>query len=179
MAPTDPNTAPRMRVKYTGPFGTHVQLLHGNLGTTAADLAGDIADYIDQVVAVQFNDVVWDTAEFADEGSPLFFPYGAWTPINGTSGENPGPGNGPSAFIQFGGRDSSSGTRVKLYVFETFVLPNDAMRIPSADSPQVAGVIDELNSVDNNIANIAGRTPIWYQYANLGENDYLTHKARR
>jgi len=178
MAPTDPNTAPRLRVTYTGPFGTHTMLFHGNLGTDAGDLAGDVSDFIDQAKELQYDGTVWSTAEFADEGSNLFFAYPGWTPITSTTGNDPGVASSPSAFVQFGGRDASSGTRVKLYLFEVTQQATQTMRINAGESALVDAVITELKSVDNNIANIAGRTPIWYSYANVGQNDFLTHKAR-
>lgn len=178
MAPVDPTTTIRLKVHYTGPLGSHHMLFHGEVDQTAVDLVGDVADFVDLVSVLQFQGTVWDTAELAEAGSALFFPTSIWDTITGASGINPSGGSSPSAFFQIGGRDSTAGTRVKLYVFETFVTPNATMRISAGANASVDAIITELASIDNTISNIAGRVPEWYTYVNVGENDHLTHKAR-
>lgn len=178
MAPVVPTTTNRLKVHYSGPFGEHTMLFHGATGTTAEDLAGDVADFIDQAVALQYSDVVWDTAEYAAAGSNIFLPYAAWTPINGTTAITPNPLSAPSAFCQFGGRAFGSGVRVKLYLFEVWTAGRDNMRILAGEEAGVDAVIAELSSVDNQIAAIDGETPVWKTYANVGQNDHLTRKAR-
>jgi hypothetical protein len=68
---------------------------------------------------------------------------------------------------------------VKLYLFETVEKGNEDMRLLRADSADVDAVLDVLDAFENTISTISGQVPVWYQYANLGQNDYLTHKARR
>jgi len=178
MAATDPTTTSRLRVSYTGPFGTHTMLFHGELAQSEADLVGDVADFVDVAGALQFVGTVWSTAEYAAEGSPLFFPTSLWDPITVSASIGPDTGNGPANFLQFGGRDSTAGVRVKLYLYEVRISANSAMKVAGSANAAVQAVITELQSIDNTISNIAGRVPVWYEYANIGQNDFLTHKAR-
>src|SRR3569623_185473 len=179
MAPINPTTTMRIRAHYVGPLGSHTMLFHAQDGIDRAEFIGDVQDAIDQMVARQYGTTSWNTAEFADAGESLFFPMDEWTPIASASGISPGTGSPPSAFLQFGGRTTGFGVRVKLYLFETYLAPTQNMRYTAGEAAVVDSVITELRSVDNNIGAINGGAVVWYTYANTGQNDYLTHKARR
>lgn len=179
MAPVPPNTTMRLRVHYTGPFDSHTMLFHAQTGITVADFVGDVQDIVDQLVNIQYNGTVWATAELAAAGSPLFFPEASWTPITSGSGFNPAVGSGPSTFIQFGGRGLNNGVRVKLYAFETYLLPTNNMRYTAGENAAVDAVVTELLDANNNVGAIDGDVVGWYNYANSGQNDFITHRARR
>lgn len=179
MAPVPPNTTMRLRAHYTGPFDSHTMLFHATTGLSEADFIGDVQDIIDQMANCQYNGTVWDTAELAAAGSNLFFPVATWTPITSGSAINPVTGSGPSTFIQWGGRGLNDGVRVKLYLFETYLLPTDNMRYTPGENAAVDAVVTELQSADNNVGAIDGDTVGWYNYANSGQNDFITHRARR
>jgi hypothetical protein len=154
-------------------------LFHGGEGDDAAALREMVADVIQPLSGMCWNGTTFNVAEFAAAGSNLFFLDGVWTPITRTSATNPGANDTPSQFVQFGGRSPVDGTRVKLYLFETVEKGNEDMRLLRADSADVDAVLDVLDAFENTISTISGQVPVWYQYANLGQNDYLTHKARR
>ena len=179
MAAVNPLTTWRMKVQYAGPFGRHTMLFHGQIEDTSVDnLVGDVQDFIDQAVALQWQGTTWDVAEVAAPTVAFFTPLIDWTPINSTSGIDGTTDHAPSAFVQFGGRSITSGVRVKLYLFETFVQPDANMRKGATELTAVGNVITELNSSDNEICAVDGSLVIWKNYANLGQNDHLTHKAR-
>lgn len=178
MAPTPPNTASRLKVKYTGPLGSHVMTFHGDIGVSAADLAGDVADVIDLFGPLQYSGTAWESAEYSAEGASFSLPYVDWVPIIVSNPYGPDASASPSRFLQFGGRSAGTGVRVKLYLYETHFQTRQDMRWNAGESATVDAVITELNSVSSNIASIDGQNVSWYSYANVGENAYLTHKAR-
>lgn len=179
MPPVPPNTTKRIRAHYTGPFDSHTMLFHATTGLSDSDFIGDVKDIIDQMSNLQYNGTTWDTAEIAQPGSALFFPITPWDAITSGSGFNPTVGSGPSTFVQFGGRGLNGGVRVKLYLFETYLLPTHNMRYIPAENAAVDAVIAELVSADNNVGTISGDVVGWYNYANSGQNDFITHRARK
>jgi len=179
MPPVDPTTTMRIKAQYSGPLGTHKMLFHAQDGIDRAEFLGDVQDFVDLAAALQYDGTVWDSAEFADAGSALFFPMPEWAPITSTSGIDPAVASSPSTFLQWGGRTTGAGVRVKLYLFETYAGPTQNMKYLPGLSAAVDAVTTELQSEDNNIGAIDGGVVIWYSYANVGQNDYLTHRARR
>lgn len=179
MAPVDPTTTQRLKVQYIGPFGTHTMLFHAQTGITVGEFVGDVADFIDVAKNIQYDGTVWGSAEYAAAGSAIFLPYAAWVPFTSASGADPDDDSAPSTFLQFGGRTSGTGVRVKLYLFEVAAQTRNDMRYDPGESALVDAIVAELQSVDNNIGAIDGGTPAWKSYVNVGENDFLTHRARR
>lgn len=178
MAPLPSDNTTRYRVTYTGPFGTHTMLFHGAFEDTAETLRPMVADVIEAMKTACWGGTVFSTGEFALKDSHLFFLDAGWTPITTSGSAAPGTTDSPSQFMQYGGRDNPLGVRVKLYLFEVIYRGNAKMRLGYADTSDVSNVLDVLNSFDNTISTLSGDIPTWYNYANLGQNDYLTHKAR-
>lgn len=178
MPPIAPNHTTRYKVHYTGPFGSHTMLFHGAPEDTAATLRDLVAAAVQPLSGACWDGTVFNVGEFAAAGSNFFFADAGWTTIERVSTTNPGAEDGPSQFLQFGGRASNDGTRVKFYLFEQVYKGNAAMRLNYSENADVAAVLDVLNSFENTLSTISGRIPTWYNYANLGQNDYLTHKAR-
>ena len=179
MAPIAPNTALRFRAHYTGPFGDHTMLFHAVTGTTLTDMTLAVAEFASTVGPLQYQGTIWSTAEYAMPGSNIFLPVPGWTAINDSSTNASTANSSPSRFLNWVGRDTSVGTRVKLYLFETYATAKNDMRWNAGESTAIDAVTDLLNSETSVIGNIAGRAPVWNDYANVGENDYLTHKSRR
>jgi hypothetical protein len=179
MAPVDPLTTWRLKASYSGPFGRHTMLFHGELTDTSLDnLIGDVQDTIAQMVKLQYQGTTWDSAETAFPGGHFFSPLDTWEAITSTSGFDTTAQHAPSAFLNFCGRSITTGVRVKLYMFETYLFPVADMRYSTAENALVALVVGELNSADNEISAVDGTLVNWKLYANFGENDHLTHKAR-
>jgi hypothetical protein len=180
MAPVNPLTTYRYKVTYAGPGGTHTALFHGELdGGSIADLRGDVADYVDQAKQMQWSGTVWASAQFAVPGDAFFTDDPDWAPITAATAASYTTSSNPSMFLNFVGREISGPVRVKLYLFETFLVGDNQMRFQVGDVAGIDAIITELNSVDNQICSIAGNLVTWKTYANLGSNDYLTHRARR
>lgn len=178
MAAVNPFTTSRLRVKYTGPFGSHVMTFHGGVGITADDLAGDALDVITQMLVMQYPSTVWESAEYSAPLATFSLPYVDWVPQGGAGGAAPTASSSPATFIQFGGRAIGTGVRVKLYLFEVDMPYRNDMRYNAGEDARVDSVITELNSASCDVATVDGQKPSWYTYANVGQNDYLTHKAR-
>jgi hypothetical protein len=179
MAAVDPTTTVRVRAHYSGPLGNHTMLFHGQGGSPAADVIANVREVISLMTVLQYQDTVWDTAEVAEAGVNLFFPVVGWVAIVTTSTNDPDANSDPAKFLEFGGRDNSSGTRKKLYLFETYATTKSDMRWNAGEAAPIDDVIDALTAAPDCGANVAGRTVIWYTYANVGSNDYLVHRARR
>jgi len=138
-----------------------------------------ITPVITALAALQYDNTTWDTAEYAAAGSAVSNPV-TWTPINSPGSLTPGADQGPSTFIQFGGR-SSTGKRAKFYLFETFFQASATMRVLYGAVSIVDDVIDALVAASltgEPLCVVDMSTIVPYQYANLGQNDYLTHQAR-
>jgi len=178
MAEVDPTTTCRLRLHYNGPFGEHTMLFHGRTGVSESALSGAVFNVVSTFAPLMFSDVVFTSAEFAAAGSPLFF-NSLWTTVNSTGPEDPTINSSPSTFMQFGGRGDSDGVRVKLYLFETGFQYRADMRYNAGENADLDDAIAQLQTQDSVIGNIAGNRVIWYNYVNVGQNDYLTHKARR
>jgi len=178
MAPVDPTTTNRLRVHYTGPFGEHTMLFHGLLETSQAALRSAVAAVVSDMIGAQWDGTTWDTAEYAEAGSNLFFPDAVWDAITADNANNPTASSAPSAFLQFGGRGSEDGRRVKWYLFEVVTQGYNTMRIASSVTTTISNITNQLGTEVNSIGNIAGQPVNIYQYANVGQNDYLTRKAR-
>lgn len=178
MAPLPQNGTPRLRCHYEGPFGQHVMLFRGPNGGTTTDLAISARVVIFQMTDLQYNDTQWGSAEAADEGSDLFFPVSGWTPLTSVSGANPGANNGIARFLEFGGR-SSGGRRAKFYLFEVAQQEDADYKVPYGSVTPIDQVIDAFNDEDTELAAIDGNLIVAYPYANIGDNDYWVHKARR
>lgn len=179
MAPTPPNTALRMKIHYTGFFGTHVMLFHGKTGTTLATLAASVHNIVNLMKDACWDQTTFNTAEYSEPGSSIFLPYAPWVPVTTGSEYAPQSTDSPSAFVQFGGRSMSTGKRAKWYLFNTRIRDNSKMRVRLGANGAVDGVIAALDIESGVIAAIDGTTLGIYAYANVGQNDYLTHKARR
>jgi len=178
MTPTPPTTTSRLKVQYSGPgAGTHHLLFHGTDPGNAVDLTAVAADFVEALLPVLWNGTVFSSAEFADPGSPFFFPS-SWTPQTAATVNTFGVGSNPAQFLQFGGRDGD-GVRVKLYLFEVALAANSKMRYDFGDFTAVDDALDVLSASGAELRTIAGAVPSWKNYANWGVNDYLTHRSRR
>jgi len=179
MAPADPTTTRRFKCWYTGPYGEHVMLFHAISGASVGDFYAGVQEIITLMSEMQYDGVSWDHAEIAAPGSNLFFPYTGWTTITADSVYSPAANDSPSAFLNFCGRSQTDGRRVKLYLFEMGLAPTNNMRLLSSENGGVAAVVIALNDETSVIGTITGSIPVWGEYANTGQNDYLTHKARQ
>lgn len=178
MAPTPPTTTSRLKLHYSGPFNEHNMVFHGVTGVAQNDLRTAVAAVVTAMVGMCWNATTFDTAEYAPAGSAVFSPDGSWASITRVSSTNPGANDAPSHFTQFGARSLSSGKRAKWYLFESSLRDNDRMRYQNADDADVALVNGLLLSNNAVIGCIDGSIFGVYGYANVGQNDHLTHKAR-
>jgi hypothetical protein len=178
MAALPLNTTARLKVQYTGPYGSHTMVFRAPEGESEGGLVDDAHALAVLMAECQYDNVVWGPAEFAEAGSDLFFPEAGWVTVNGESGIAPGTSDAPSTFLNFGGR-SAGGRRVKLYLFETFFDETADMKYDAGESALLDAVVAQLNDPLSEICAIDGLVTTWYTYVNVGQNDYITHRARR
>ena len=178
MSPTPPNTAQRIKVHYTSPGGGHYMLFHAVLGSDFGAFVDAVHDICDAMAALLYTGTSFDGAQYAVAGSAIFNPV-VWSDIPATSGVSfTAASNAASNFLQWGGRASSSGKRVKLYLLQCVELKNSKMRFASGDNAAMDAVVNELVVESAVVGNVAGEEVVWYSYTNSGQNDYLTGKAR-
>jgi hypothetical protein len=152
-------------------------LFHRVLAADNPTFIANVHDICEAMVALLWTDSEFTGADLAAAGSTIFLPV-SWDVITQEGGSAPDVNSSPSAFLNWGGRDSN-GRRVKLYLFEVSAPPRQDMRFNDGESALVDAVTDALNGEGSTIATISGLSPIWYTYANVGQNDFLTHRARR
>lgn len=173
------NTALRLKVHYSGPFGRHTMLFHGQTGTPLATLVASVDNIIGLMKDACWDGVTFDSAEYSNPGSDFFTPYAGWVAKTASNGIAPNALTSPSIFLQFGGRSTATGVRAKWYLFEVRESTNPKMRYPLGTNGRVDGIIAALDNEAGVIAAVDGSEVVAYHYANIGENDFLTHKARR
>jgi len=179
MAPTDPNTTARLKVHYHGPFGAHTMLFHAQTGEGDATFRTDVLNVILAMSGACWNGTTFDRAEFAAAGSSIFSEDPGWSVVTRTSATNPAASDAPSHFAQFGGRSPTTGKRAKWYLFEDTLRDTSDMRFSVGENADVLAIVEAIEAGAATIGAIDGSPIGVYQYANVGQNDYLTHRARR
>lgn len=179
MAPIDPTTSARLKLGYEGPYGRHTLLLRGGIDGIETDLTDAALLLIDEFQNWQYDGTVWDTAEFATGGVHFYTPVDSWTPITIDNAIGTSAADVPSRFMNMCGRSTATGRRTKLYLFEVAENGGHSMRLTAAENANVATLVDGLNGVGINLAAVDGTPVVWKNYVNFGQNDYLTHRARR
>ena len=53
------------------------------------------------------------------------------------------------------------------------------MRLSSAENADVSAIVSAIIAANEQVGAIDGSAITPYAYANVGQNDYITHKARR
>jgi hypothetical protein len=179
MAPADPIAQIRYRVSYVGPFNRHTMLFHSVGASSLIDLRTGVAAIITAMASCVWETAVFDRAEVAAAGSPFFFPDADWVSISSTTADNPSPLAAPSQFVQWGARAPSDGRRAKWYLFESIMSNSTTMRIPEFVNAAVDAVTNALQDNGDVVGTITGSQYVVYRYANVGQNDHITHKARQ
>lgn len=172
-----PNLTVRYKVFYTGPFGRHVLLLRFAPGTTMATARNRSNAIIEAMAPFTWDGTNFDTAEYCPAGGSVFNADPDWEPVVSDTPNTAGPTSSPSRFLQWGGRDSE-GFRAKWYLFECATGPRSNMRVTPAQDAQIGVVIDALSYPIDPVVTAGGGVADLKGYANIGDNDYLTHKAR-
>ena len=179
MTPTPPNTVARLKVHYHGPFGIHTMLFHARTGMGDIDFGTAVHNIVIAMVGATWNGTVFDRAEFAAAGSNIFVPDPSWAPVARLSATNPPATAAPSHFAHFGGRSPTTGKRAKWYLFEDTLGDTADMRLSSAENADVSAIVSAIIAANEQVGAIDGSAITPYAYANVGQNDYITHKARR
>jgi hypothetical protein len=179
MAAADPIAQIRYRVSYVGPFNRHNMLFHSVGASSLIDLRTGVAAIITAMASCVWETVVFDRAETAEAGSPFYFPDPAWTSIPSTTADNPSIAAAPSQFVQWGGRSPFDGRRVKWYLFESIMGNSASMRLAEFVNSAVDAVTNALQDNGDVVGTISGSQYVVYRYANLGQNDLITHNARQ
>jgi hypothetical protein len=154
-------------------------LFHAVGASSLVDLRTGVAAIITAMASCVWEAVAFDRAETAAPGSPFYFPDAGWTSILSTTAVTPGPTESPSQFVQWGGRSDFDGRRAKWYLFESIFGNSNTMRLAEFVNPQVDAVINALQDNGDVVGTITGSQYTVYRYANLGQNDHITHEARQ
>lgn len=179
MAPIPPTTAGRLRVHYTTAWRNHSMLFHFQGGVTGPEAAAAVDPVLEAMAATLFNCPGFVSAEWYPAGSHISVGQPLTTLRPGGSGTPPVTAS-PSNFIQFGGR-ALDGTRVKYYLFGSVFTQKANMRQNYGDNALCDDIIDAINNASgtaHKLGTISAAQFNTYLYANLGQNDYITHKVR-
>jgi len=179
MPVTPPQTSARLKIHYNGPYGDHVMLIRGGTDTSESTMVEMAMDLVGVMKVLNYNTVVYGSVEYAPAGQTFFNEVTGWTPVTAGGASGPASSDVPSRFLNFCGRSPSTGKRTKIYLFETYVNGDNSMRLSIAESVPISNVVDVLNDSANFFCAVDGTPCNWKAYANAGQNDYLTHRARR
>jgi hypothetical protein len=154
-------------------------LFHFQAGTTSDDALTTITSVVDAMANAQWDGTSWDQMEFAVGGSDIFAPVG-WAAVTADTGFNPTGDSPPSNYVNFLGRSPTTGVRARWFLFENPLAGDNQMRYTRGEKTQVDDVVDALvTAALDNLGAIDGTGITIKLYANLGQNDHLTKRARR
>lgn len=189
MAPLPPlpaDNTPRYWVKYTSYGKTHEIMFRAGHTATEEEMntmAHSICTGLSGLMRA--NDSFY-AARYSAQGSPNSFPS-SWNPIPGAGSNDPIQGDYQSFYVDYVGRDTADGRKVKWTFFtaSNSVVFVDNNRIFKGQNPSIDATIQAF--VDQtggatpgaNLATISAADPIVYNYVNTGFNSYWQRKQRR
>ena len=179
MAALPVDTTSRLKLFYTGPYGSHTMTIHGGIDSTEDDLVANTPAMLNEFANWQYDGTVWTAAQFAPAGQNFFNDVTDWAPFTVDNAIGTASTDVPSRFINLAGRSPSTARRTKLYLFEVATNGDNNMRGLPGENVNIAALIDAFNGEDIQLCAIDGTPVIWKSYINYGQNDYLTHRARR
>lgn len=175
MAPVNPNNTRRYWLDYEGVMGKHSFQVRTGGGVTDATVVTALQNFLNPLLAVIHNSVVFNSLRRADAGTNVSNPV-PWSIITGASATALLPPNYPR-FISFIGR-SGFNRRVRIYLYGTTIGITDDYRLNFSESSAVEAAVAYLNSVACPFVSIDGFDPVWKAYANQGYNSYHERKRR-
>lgn len=175
MAPLPPDSTARLFVDYTVCGHQHTAQVRFRAPATADDAIAAFNDVIGAIGEYFFLTTV-NSVRVAAEGSNISNPYPGTWPTGW------GAGAGVPAFsaryCDFVGR-SLDGRRVRLALFGfQFEYSGTDFRMNAAEDDNVAAAVDALNAAEGVMLSINGFQPLWYAYADIGDNAYWRNQIR-
>lgn len=170
--------ADRMTVHYSGPLGAH-RMNFWKVGAVSSTVFRTaVRQIVQSMAACQYTGTVWTNADYQLAGENFSTPT-AWVPVEQeTAGINPGINDTVGEYVNFVGRASQSGKRVRLFLFEVPFGPGPQMRIQPGMSALLDAVVSTLDANGLNVGAIDARPVVWKTYMNVGINDYWVRQAR-
>ena len=156
-------------------MGKHTLQFRAEQGFTTAQVTTAITSFLNILLPILHNSVVFNALRRAEIGQPHSNPL-PWTLMTGASATALTPPNYPR-FISFVGR-SSFNRRVKISLYGTTLTVTDDYRLNFSESSAVEAAVNFLNSSSAPFVSIDGWRPVWKAYANQGYNSYHERKRR-
>jgi hypothetical protein len=174
MAPLPANNTARFFLDYTCAGKGHTAEVRFNGATSPSDF-GDTMNAILNTLGSHLYSLTIDAVRFSADGSDISLPvtsgiegnsYGTTDPVSQTI----------PFYMRFQGR-SAGGRRCSFDLYTTKF--SDAnFRVTSAESSDVADVVDILNAEPSLFCGIDGLGVTWYPYVNIKASSYWTRKIR-
>lgn len=178
MAPLPSNSTATYFVDYQfGAGQAHTFQVRFQAPETPATVAARVAALLDDLKAIRPASWVITGARVRAAGASISLPTTAPVIQAGTAGELSGI-NYPG-YVDFVGRGSTSGRRVRWTLFGlNTVVPAD-YRYTGTEQPQIKTVLDSLKAGAPNVfLTVGGDLPTWQNYVNFGFNSYWERQQR-
>lgn len=180
MAPLPENNTAVYFLDYTfGDGQAHTAQLRGGTGATEGDLAGVFESILNELEPDRPPSWTITGARYREALSSITLPAVVVPTINAGTGTELDAQDYPR-FYTWVGRGSTSGRRVRLFLFGLDIpLPPDyRYTITEATFAAEVRTILVTASAADVVATIAGDRPTWYNYVNAGFNSYWEREQR-
>ena len=170
--------AGRMTCYYQGPLGSHRMSFWQTIGTTYTAFYAAVRAVVADLIDCQYSDTFWTNADYQAPGDNFSTPV-TWSALQSPGTEvDPTQNDTVGEYLNFVGRSTTTGRRVRLFLFEVPFGPGRDMRLQPGESNFVDQAIAQLNNVGDEVGAIDGSPVVWKNYSNLGINDYWIRQAR-
>ncbi len=146
-------------------------------GTTVPQLGFYVSQFVNALGPLLCEGWAITGARYRAEGSNVTLPTEApATPADSNILLSPVAN---PRFVTFTGRGSTSGRRVRIFVYGLVFNTPDDYRFNVGENSTLAAARTELDSANSGyFTTIAGDDPLWYLYFNVGYNSYHERKQR-
>jgi hypothetical protein len=175
MAPLPESSTERVKYTYQNSINEHSITFRVVSGTPIADVDA-IMDSLIGNIGIQCIASTITAVERALLGSNIFNPVSGSGLLGTTFGSGSGNVNSDARAIGFVGR-GSDGRRSRLFLFG-YGVDDPNFRILPSENPNVATVVNVLNTVSAPLLTIGGTAPVFHNYANVKPNDHWVKKGR-
>lgn len=168
----------RLKVRQTGPRGTHHMLFRFPAAQDDATMIAQARTVTAAMLNCCIDASSFESAEVAEEGSEVFVPIAWGAPQIGATAWGVSTQDEYGRYINFVGR-STAGSRVAWYLYNVGINTASANnRLTVAELAAVGTVIAALQDTGVNFVAIDQNPFVMKSYANTGINDAVAKKSR-
>lgn len=178
MADYTASNTKRLKVRQTGPRGTHHMVFRFPQVQSEVTMISQARAICTAFSPLCLDDASFESAEVASEGSEVFVPVAWGAAIISATGVPVTNNDEYGRYVNFVGR-STGGSRVAYYLFNVKDQTRSANnRLTSAENAHVGNVLTAIATTGVNLVAIDQNPFFMKSYANTGINDAVAKKSR-